>query len=145
MTYGALANRDRSQCPRPGVATVVVADDNDHFRAGMVRSLQRRSDLELVHAVSDGAQALEAIRRLRPDVALVDARMPLVDGLTLTRTVRDDPTLAATHVVLLSARADDEYVGRALDAGAEAFLDKTVSRRAICDAVARVAAPRPEV
>jgi CheY-like chemotaxis protein len=144
MTHGALAKRDRSDARHPGVATVVIADDNDHFRAGMVRALERRDDLELVHAVSDGAQALEVIRALHPDVALIDARMPLVDGLLLTRTVRAEPALAATRIVLLSARADDDFAAQALAAGAVGFLDKTRSRRDICDAVTRLAPPGPD-
>jgi CheY-like chemotaxis protein len=110
----------------------------------MVRALERRDDLELVHAVSDGAQALEVIRALRPDVALIDARMPLVDGLLLTRTVRAEPALTATRIILLSARADDAFTAEALDAGAVGFLDKTQSRRDICDAVTRLAPPRPD-
>jgi CheY-like chemotaxis protein len=144
MTHGALAKRDESDARHRAVATVVIADDNDHFRTGMVRALQRRADLELVHAVSDGAQALEAIRTLRPDLALIDARMPLVDGLLLTRTVRAEPGLAATRIVVLSARADDDFAAQALEAGAVGFLDKTQSRRDICDVVARLAVPRPE-
>jgi CheY-like chemotaxis protein len=144
MTHGALAKRDRPDARPRRVATIVIADDNDHFRAGMVRALQRRDDLELVHAVGDGAQALEAIRTLRPDLALIDARMPLVDGLLLTRTVRAEPALASTRIVVLSARADDEFAGQALEAGAVGFLDKTQSRRDICDVVARLAAPSPE-
>jgi CheY-like chemotaxis protein len=144
MTHGALAKRERHDARPRRVATVVIADDNDHFRTGMVRTLQRREDLELVHAAGDGAQALEAIRTLRPDVALVDARMPLVGGLLLTQTVRSEPGLASTQVVLLSARADAELVEQALAAGAVDVLDKARSRREICDVVARVGVPRPE-
>jgi DNA-binding NarL/FixJ family response regulator len=144
MTHGALAKRDRLDARNGDVATVVIADDNDHFRAGMVRALERRDDLELIHAVSDGAQALEVIRTLRPDVALIDARMPLVDGLLLTRTVRAEPALATTRIILLSARADAAFAAQALDAGAVGFLDKSRSRRDICDAVMSLAPPSPD-
>jgi DNA-binding NarL/FixJ family response regulator len=144
MTHGALAKRERSDARPRAVASVVIADDNDHFRTGLVRTVERRADLRLVHAVTDGAQALDAIRALRPDVALIDARMPLVDGLTLTRMVQAEPSLAGTRVVVLSARADDAFVAQALEAGAAGFLDKSQSRRAICDVVARIAVPEPE-
>jgi len=115
--------------------TVVVADDNHHFRSGMVRALGNREDFTVLAQAEDGASAFEAIRRLRPDVALVDARMPVLDGFALTRLIRSDAACVGVTVVLLSARADDEVAGAALAAGAHAFIDKTQPRRLIGDAM----------
>lgn len=115
--------------------SVVVADDNHHFRSGMVRALGNRDDFTVVAHAEDGATALDAIRRLQPDVALVDARMPVLDGFALTKAIRADPTCAAVTVVLLSARADDEVTDAARAAGAHAFLVKTLPRRQIGDAM----------
>lgn len=115
--------------------SVVVADDNHHFRSGMVRALGNRDDFTVVAHAEDGATALDAIRRLQPDVALVDARMPVLDGFALTKAIRADPTCAGVTVVLLSARADEEVTDAARAAGAHAFLDKTLPRRQIGDAM----------
>jgi CheY-like chemotaxis protein len=142
MNHGALVKGDTSDVAAVRPVSVVVADDNQYFRDGMVRVLGRRDDLELVAAVADGAQALQAIRALRPDVALIDARMPLLDGLGLAAMVTADPELAGTQIVLLSARADAEMEAQALAAGAVAFLDKTQPRRRICDVVAGVVTER---
>ena len=115
--------------------TVVVADDNHHFRSGMVRALGNREDFSVLAHAEDGAAAFEAIRRLRPDVALVDARMPVLDGFALTKQIRSDPSCVGVTVILLSARSDDEIAAAALAAGAHAFIDKTQPRRLIGDAM----------
>lgn len=119
--------------------SIVIADDNVYFRAGMVRALNNRADFDVVADVDDGAQAFEAIRRLRPDVALLDARMPVLDGLALTEMLTADPDCADVRVVLLSARSDAVIAEEARIAGAEAFLDKTQPRRQIGDAILAVA------
>jgi CheY-like chemotaxis protein len=121
--------------------TVLVADDNERFRGGMVRALSRREGVQVVADVENGALALEQIRALRPQLVLVDARMPVVDGLTVARTVSADPDLSATKVLLLSARHDRVLVEDARVAGAVACLDKSDSRREICDAVLAFAPP----
>ncbi len=125
--------------------TVVVADDNHHFRSGMVRALGNREDFRVVAHAEDGAGALDAIRRHRPDVALLDARMPVLDGFALARLVTADPRCADVTVVLLSARTDDEVADAAHAAGAHAYVEKTQPRRLIGDAIlaahARSAAP----
>lgn len=115
--------------------TVVVADDNHHFRSGMVRALGNRDDFTVVAHAEDGAGALDAIRRHHPDVALVDARMPVLDGFALTRLVTADPDCADVTVVLLSARTDDEVADAAYAAGAHAYVEKTQPRRQIGDAI----------
>lgn len=101
----------------------------------MVRALGNRDDFTVVAHAEDGAGALDAIRRHQPDVALVDARMPVLDGFALTRLVTADPTCADVTVVLLSARTDDEVAGAAYAAGAHAYVEKTQPRRQIGDAI----------
>lgn len=118
--------------------TVVVADDNHHFRSGIVRALGNRDDFTVLAHAEDGASALDAVRRLLPDIALVDARMPVLDGFALTRLIRSDPACVGVTVVLLSARADDDVAEAARVAGAHAFLDKTQPRRRIGDAMLAV-------
>jgi two-component system nitrate/nitrite response regulator NarL len=115
--------------------TVVVADDNHHFRTGMVRALGNREDFSVLGHAADGASALDEIRRLRPQVALVDARMPVLDGFALTRVIQSDPACVGVTVILLSARADDEIAEAARAAGARAFVDKTQPRRRIGDLI----------
>jgi two-component system nitrate/nitrite response regulator NarL len=115
--------------------TVVVADDNHHFRSGIVRALSNRDDFTVIAHAEDGAVALDVIRRLRPDIALLDARMPVLDGFELAAAITRDPACDEITVVLLSARSDTEITDAAYAAGAHAFLDKTQPRRRIGDAL----------
>lgn len=124
---------------RPAAISVLVADDNAYFRAGMLRALSARPEFTVVAEVGDGAEALEAITALRPDIALLDARMPVLDGISLARTLAASPEHHATRVIVLSARADHEIAQQARDAGAHAFLDKTQPRSQICQAILAVA------
>lgn len=119
--------------------TVLVADDNLHFRTGMVRALRAHGEFTVVADVDDGAQAYEAIGVLRPEIALLDARMPIIDGLAVAKMVSGDPAYAGTRVVVLSAQADSTIAAEVRAAGAHAFLDKTQPRRAICEALLVVA------
>ena len=130
--------------PAAGVS-VLVADDNALYRDGVVRALTRRS-LDVVAEVGDGAQAIEAIRRLRPRVALLDLRMPHLDGIDVAEQVRADPSLCDVRVLILSAEDRKAAVRRAEAAGVVGYLDKDVTRRDICDAViaAASAAPRDD-
>ena len=129
---------DHGRAPR---VTVLVADDNARFRAGIVRALRRHDDVDVVAEAEDGAEALERVRALRPAVVLADVRMPGLDGLGLARAVTDDPALRDVRVLLLSARHDAALQAVAADAGAVDCLDKSTSRREICDAVRGVVVP----
>jgi two-component system nitrate/nitrite response regulator NarL len=116
---------------------VVVADDHPFFRDGVIRGLTMSGRVEVVGEADDGRAALEAIRRERPDVALVDHEMPDVDGLGVVRaTARDG---LPTRVLLLSAHTDSGIVFQALEAGAAGYLSKDARRAEIVQAVLDVA------
>lgn len=122
--------------------TVLVADDNARYRTGIVRAIARRSEIATALEVADGASALEVIRQERPDVVLIDARMPIVDGLTVVRTVLDDPDLPDVPLIVMSA--DVDFKGPALDAGATGFIDKCAGRSEICAALVAAAGRPPK-
>ncbi|MFI6576035.1 response regulator [Nocardiopsis sp. NPDC050513] len=103
---------------------VVVADDQALVRMGLRVLLEAEEDLELVGEAGDGAEALRVVRRERPDVVLMDVRMPVVDGLEALRRISADAELADTRVVVLTTFELDEYVFEALRAGASGFLIK---------------------
>jgi two-component system nitrate/nitrite response regulator NarL len=120
---------------------VLVADDHPLFRDGISRAVGQRDDLELVASVADGRQALEAIRRHAPDVAVLDVRMPGMDGVEVLKAVKEDGL--DTRVLLLSAYTDSPIVYAAVTAGAGGYLSKDADRSAICDAIAAVARGEP--
>jgi DNA-binding NarL/FixJ family response regulator len=103
---------------------VLIADDQALVRAGFRMILETDSDIRVVAEAGDGAQAVEASRRTRPDVVLMDIRMPVMDGLQATRQVL--ATNAPPRVLMLTTFDLDEYVFDALIAGASGFLLKDV-------------------
>jgi DNA-binding NarL/FixJ family response regulator len=119
--------------------SVLVADDHSLVRAGFRSILGDEDDIDVVGEATDGAQAVEAAVRQRPDVVLMDIRMPGMDGLEATRRITADPRLRGTKVVVLTTFDLDEYVFGALKAGASAFLLKGVEPQALIDAVRTVA------
>ncbi|MBA2309040.1 MAG: response regulator transcription factor [Pseudonocardiales bacterium] len=119
---------------------VLLADDQTLVRAGFRLLLDRAADIDVVAEVQDGALAVAACRELRPDVVLMDIRMPVLDGLAATREIVGDPTLAATRVVVLTTFELDEYVFEALRAGASGFLAKDIEPEDLRRAVRVVAA-----
>ena len=116
--------------------TVLVADDHPVFRDGLMRALRSRPEFELVGEAGDGREALEAIKRLQPDVALLDVKMPGLDGGAIAHALKRDG--AKTRVVLISAHAPSDLVYRSLSLGAAAYLSKEAGRDEICDTVAAV-------
>ncbi len=123
--------------PMSGRVRVVIADDHPLFREGIERAVRERPDLELVGAAADGREALERIRDLVPQVAVLDLRLPELDGLkVLNALVRDG---VPTRVLLLSATADADVVYRAVEAGAAGYFRKEADRVAILDAVLAIA------
>ena len=103
---------------------VVVADDQTLVRAGFRLLVDSAPDLEVVGEAVDGAQALELARQQRPDVVLMDIRMPTMDGLEATRQITADTLLAGVRVLMLTTFDLDEYVYQALRVGASGFLLK---------------------
>ncbi|ANY10389.1 LuxR family transcriptional regulator [Pseudonocardia sp. HH130630-07] len=97
--------------------------------------LTAQPGVEVVGTARDGAEAVELVRRLRPDVCLLDIRMPRVDGLVATRTLKADPATAATAVVVVTTFDLDEYVYGALRAGASGFLLKNSGPALLVEAV----------
>ncbi|CAM5329618.1 response regulator transcription factor [Streptomyces hirsutus] len=103
---------------------VVLADDQALVRAGFRALLDAQQDIEVTGEAPDGAEAVRLIRELRPDVVLMDIRMPVLDGLAATRRVTGDAGLADVKVVMLTTFELDEYVFEAIRSGASGFLVK---------------------
>ncbi|MDT3446388.1 MULTISPECIES: response regulator transcription factor [unclassified Pseudofrankia] len=119
---------------------VVLADDQALVRAGFRALLDAEPDLEVVGEAGDGTHAIRLARQLRPDVILMDIRMPGVDGLAATRQIAADPALAGIRIVVLTTFELDEYVGEALRSGAAGFLVKSTQPAELIHAVRVVAA-----
>jgi DNA-binding NarL/FixJ family response regulator len=121
------------------VTRVLIADDQALVRAGFRALLDAQSDIDVVAEASDGLEAVELARRTRPDVVLMDIRMPRVDGLEATRRITSDPMLPRTRIVVLTTFELDEYVFGALRAGASGFLLKDIDPPDLLAAVRVVA------
>jgi DNA-binding NarL/FixJ family response regulator len=119
---------------------VVVADDQTLVRAGFRLLVDSAADLEVVGEGGDGAEAVELARRERPDVVLMDIRMPVMDGLEATRRIAADELLAGVRVLMLTTFDLDEYVYQALRAGASGFLLKDTPPGDLLAAIRVVAA-----
>jgi DNA-binding NarL/FixJ family response regulator len=119
---------------------VLLADDQTLVRAGFRVLLERSDDIEVVAEVSDGEQALAQARAERPDVVLMDIRMPVMDGLEATRRISAEQDLAGVRVIVLTTFELDEYVFQALRAGASGFLLKDIEPEDLRQAVRVVAA-----
>ena len=121
--------------------TVLVVDDDALVRAGLVMILGGASDIELVAEAVDGRDGIRAAREHRPDVVLMDIRMPHLDGLEATEVMGSwsDPP----KIIVLTTFDADDYVARALGAGASGFLLKDTAPAAIIDAIRRVAEGDP--
>jgi two-component system, NarL family, nitrate/nitrite response regulator NarL len=131
--------RHHSGMPPPRVR-VVVADDHPLFREGIERAVRERPELELVAAAADGREALTTIRDLEPHVAVLDLRLPGLDGLQILNAVVRDGM--PSRVLFLSASGDPELVYRAVQMGAAGYFRKEADREAILDAIAAVARGR---
>ena len=119
---------------------VVLADDQALVRAGFRMLLDAEEGFEVVGEAADGVAAVEVVRATRPDVVLMDVRMPRQDGLEATRAIAADPALAGVRVLVLTTFELDEYVFGALRSGASGFLLKDVEPVDLLRAVEVVAA-----
>jgi DNA-binding NarL/FixJ family response regulator len=123
------------------VTRVLLVDDDALVRAGLTMMLDAFDDIDVVGAATDGTEVAAAVNTHRPDVVLMDIRMPGLDGLSATESLRRRP--GAPQVIVLTTFDTDEHVLRALRAGAGGFLLKHTPPRDIADAVRRVAAGEP--
>jgi DNA-binding NarL/FixJ family response regulator len=119
---------------------VLLADDQALVRAGFSALLDAQDDIEVVGEAFDGAEAVQLATQLKPDVVLMDIRMPGVDGLEATRRIGADPDLAAVRVIMLTTFDLDEHVFEALSSGASGFLVKDTEPTELLRAVRAVVA-----
>lgn len=119
---------------------VLLADDQELVREGFATILDLQPDIEVVASVADGAAALASARALRPDVVLMDVRMPVMDGIEATRRMLRASDADAPKVLVLTTFDLDDYVFAALQAGASGFLLKDVPRAGLIAAVRAVVA-----
>jgi DNA-binding NarL/FixJ family response regulator len=117
------------------MTSVLVADDQELVRAGLRTILERRDGIEVLGEAADGREAVREARRLRPDVVLMDVRMPGLDGIAATRELEDSPC----RVLMLTTFDLDEYVYDALRAGASGFLLKDAPPDRLVEAIHAVA------
>ncbi len=116
---------------------VLVADDHPVYREGIVRALKDSGSIDVVAELADGREALGEIKALAPDVALLDYKLPSLDGLEILHAVTRDRL--PTRVLLLSAHSDSNIVYQALQSGAAGYMPKECERQAIVDGVLAVA------
>lgn len=123
------------------VITVLLAEDHDIVREGLRALLELGGNFDVVGEASNGRQAVERARKLRPDVVVMDIAMPLLNGFEATRQI----LLASpgTKVLVLSAHSDDEYVAHMAAVGASGYLVKQNSGQALVQAVKKIAAGLP--
>lgn len=116
---------------------VLVVDDQPLIRHSLKLIVDGEADLEVAGEAGTGSDAVEQAERLRPDLILMDVRMPGVDGIEATRRIAADPALAGIRVLVLSMFELDEYVDAALRAGASGFLLKDAPPEQLADAIRR--------
>ena len=116
---------------------VLIADDNPVIRAGMVAMLSEEADFEIVGEAGNGAEALALVPRERPDVVLMDLRMPVLDGAEATARLREQPE--APEVLILTTYDTDADIVRAVEAGARGYLLKDAPPAVLADAIRRAA------
>ncbi|MER5750233.1 response regulator transcription factor [Streptomyces sp. NPDC002088] len=118
---------------------VLLADDQALLRTTFRMLIDSTDDMEVVAEASDGAEAVQLARTHRPDLVLMDIRMPGTDGLAATAAICSDADLSGTRVLILTTFEIDEYVAQALRAGASGFLGKDVAADALLEGIRTVA------
>ncbi|HMQ29107.1 MAG TPA: response regulator transcription factor [Chloroflexaceae bacterium] len=126
---------DHRQAGR-GPARLIIADDHDLARLGLRRMLADAPGLELVGEAGDGRAAVALCQRVQPDLALIDVRMPDLDGLATTRAIKE--RLPLTRVLIITTHEHPDYLVAALKAGAAGYLLKDITRDALLDTIRRV-------
>ena len=129
-------NNDRLAKRKPGIARLVIADDHELVRAGLRKMLTGQRGLEVVGEATNGREALALCRRLQPDLALIDVRMPELDGLAACRAIKQE--CPATSVILITIHENPDYLLEALKAGTAGYLFKDVTQSELITAVWQV-------
>jgi DNA-binding NarL/FixJ family response regulator len=114
---------------------VLLADDQQIVRSGLAMILDVVDDIAVVGEATDGRSAVDSVKTLHPDVVLMDVRMPIMDGIEATRLIVENPENANTSVIMLTTFDLDDYVIRALRAGAKGFLLKDAGSNLIAEAI----------
>lgn len=128
--------------PKSGRPSVLLADSHEPYRGGLVRAIALHPGLDLIGVVDQGRVALSMIVAQRPDLAVLDARLPGLDGFEICEQLTRHSVALPTRPVLLMAMLDRSHFTRALTAGAFGCLGKELARNEICDAL--IAAARGE-
>lgn len=116
--------------------TVLLAEDHTIVREGFRKMLELEKDFKIIGEVPDGRQAVALVKKLRPEVVLMDIAMPLLNGLEATRQIiKEFPSI---KIIILSAHGDDAYVKNAMESGAVGFLLKQSSAHELCRAIREV-------
>jgi len=136
-TGGARATRGSSQsAPKKARISVLIADDHTVVREGLVSLIQRKPDMNVLAEATNGREAVDLWKQHRPDVTLVDLRMPELDGVSVIKEIREQDENA--RIIVLTTFDGDEDIYRAIQAGAKGYLLKDVPREALMDSIRRV-------
>jgi two-component system nitrate/nitrite response regulator NarL len=120
-----------------GSIEVLVAEDHPVYREGLAAAIRRHPRLELIVACASGREALDQILERHPHVAVIDVRLPDLDGMSLLETAKQQRL--PTRVIFLSAVSESEFVYTAINAGVDGYISKEADRSAICAAIVDVA------
>lgn len=112
---------------------ILLADDHVMLRQGTAEMLRKEADIEIVGEADNGQQAIDLTLRLRPDIVVMDVRMPVLSGIEATRRIRD--TMPKVQVLVLTAYDDDQYIFSLLQAGASGYLLKTAPVKELVKAI----------
>jgi DNA-binding NarL/FixJ family response regulator len=132
----AICRNEPQMTEKPAPSRIVIADDNLTFRRVLSHIISRETDLQVVGEAADGIEVLELCRRLRPDLVLMDLRMPERDGCEATREIKKE--FPHTLVLVLTSLADSHHLSQALEVGASNYVFKYSSLKEIVEAVRNV-------